>query len=270
MKGSRSSSNKKRCRRSLLGLLAWCVILSSGCAGLERRFFERPFDSEAVAFLTGELRAQNEKVQSFFSVGRLQARGWQGEAGEAATFCAGTTSPLRIKIEVTHEWGQPILQILIESDRFRYLSFTDRKLYVGSLNSPSLAKLLPGDMDQSLLHTLVRAYPVLPPHQSAHSHEPNQITFHGEGGGHVRIITFERDSLRPKEVTVPPQSIKLVFSDFQSVSGIHFAGETLLVHALGGRRLSHKVKSMVFNRSIPEEVFSIRAPPGFEEVPLSP
>lgn len=254
----------------MIGLIAWGMILVSGCAGLERRFLEKPFDPETAAALTAELRSQNDRVQSFFSVGRLQVRGWQGEEGEASTFCAGTASPFKMKIEITHPWGQPIFQILVESDRFRFLSFTDRKLYSGPWNSPRLAGLLPGDMDPSLLHDLVRAYPVLPPFHSADSHEPSRIAFRGEAGEEVRVIRFCRDSLRPEEVMVPGQDFRLVFSDFRSAGDIHFAGRTALVHSLGGRRLLHSIERMVFNRNIPEEVFTIQAPPGFEEVALPP
>jgi hypothetical protein len=250
-------------------LIAIAVLFVAGCAGIERRLFERPFDPEVVADLKSDLLDQSEKVQSLFSSGRLQVRGWRGQELEATIFSAWVRSPVKIKIEVTHPWGQPILHLLVDGENFRLLAFGERKLYTGPFTARSLSTLLPAELDQSLLQDLLRAYPGLDPDQRAHSEEPNRISFYGPEGDGVRIIKFDRETLRPMEVMLPRQNIRLVFSDFESVDGIRFARETALVHPLGGRRLIHRVETIVFNRTIPDQVFSLQAPPGFDTVFLS-
>jgi hypothetical protein len=55
--------------------------------------FERPFDPEVVADLKADLLDQREKVQSFFSAGRLQVKGWRGQELEAAIFSAWIPLP---------------------------------------------------------------------------------------------------------------------------------------------------------------------------------
>jgi hypothetical protein len=271
LKGSESFSHRERTsRRSMACLIASVVLFVAGCAGIERRLFERPFDPKDVAVLKAELLDQREKVQSFFSAGRLQVKGRQGQELEAAIFTAWNSSPPQIKIEVTHPWGQPILHLLADGETFRLLSFGERKLYSGPFTARSLSALLPGEVDQSLFQDLLRAYPVLDPEHRAYSNEPNRISFYGAEGKEVRVITFDRESLRPTEVMVPYQNLRLVFSDFETVDGLRFARETALVHVLGGRRLVQKIDTMVFNRTIPDQVFSLQAPPGFETVVLSP
>jgi outer membrane lipoprotein-sorting protein len=257
-------------RRSKACLIAFVVLFIAGCAGIERRLFERPFDPEAVAALKADLLDQREKVQSFLSAGRLQVKGWRSQELEAAIFSAWISSPLKIKIEATHPWGQPILHLLVDGETFHLLSFSERKLYTGPFTTRSLSTLLPGEVDQSLLQDLLRAYPVIDPEHRAHSNEPNRISFYGAEDKEVRVIKFNRENLRPTEVVLPHQNIRIVFSDFEVIDGLWFARETALVHALGGRRLVHNIETMVFNRTIPDQVFDLQAPPGFETVFLYP
>lgn len=232
--------------------------------------FEKPFDPESVATLKAHLLDQSRKVESLFSVGRLQVKGWQGQEIEAAIFSAWIPSPLKIKIEVTHPWGLPILHLLVDGETVRLLSFRERKIYTGPFSTRSLSKFLPGEVDQSLIQDLLRAYPVVDSAHRAHSNEPNQISFYGPEGEEVRVIKFDRESREPTEVGVPHRNVKLVFRDLEAAGGLLFARETALVHILGGRRLVRRIETMVFNQSIPDQVFSLEAVPGFETVFLSP
>ncbi|MBN2033464.1 MAG: hypothetical protein JW836_09325 [Deltaproteobacteria bacterium] len=231
--------------------------------------FERPFDEETVAALTADLLEQCEKVQNLVSVGRLQVKGWGGRDFEAAVFCAWIPSPLKIKIELTHPWGQPILYVLVDGEVFRFLSFYDRRFYTGYFADRSLSKFLPGDVNTSFIKDLARAYPVIDAEYRTHSHWPNQISFY-ERGEELKIVTFDRDIRRPVEVAIPQSNTKLVFSDFKAVKGLWFAQETALIHVLGGRRLLHSIETAVFNRTLPEELFSLQAPPGFETISIPP
>jgi hypothetical protein len=271
LKGSENLSPRKGISwRPLACLIALVCFLVAGCAGIERRLLERPFDAGTVAALTADMLDQSGKVRSVFSAGNLQVKGWRGQDFEAAVFSAWIPSPLKMKVEMTHPWGQPMLHLLVDGEIFRLLSFAERKLYTGPFTTSRLSKVLPGDLDPSLLQDLMRSYPVLSPEHRAHSNEPNRISFYGTEGKEARVIKFDRDTLRPTEVVLPHQNIRLVFSGFETVEGFRFARETALIHPLGGRRMVYRVETMVFNRAIPEQVFSLQAPPGFETVFLSP
>jgi len=270
LKRLRGFSRKgKKSRRSYACLVAFCLFIVPGCAGLERRLFETPFDPQSVTALVADLEEQNDKVHSFFSSGRLWVKGRQGEEEEANIFSAGTRTPFRIKIEVTHPWGQPMLHLLVDGADFRLLSFSERRLYFGAFTGESLSRFFPEEMDLNLIRDLLRAYPVLEPPYRARSDKANQISITDEKGFEQKVIEFDRESRRPKELILPHQNIKLLFSDLQVREGIWYARATALVHVLGGKRLIHKVETMVFNKAVPEQIFTLQAPPGFESVPLN-
>jgi hypothetical protein len=249
-------------------LVALFSLLVPGCAGVRSFLFATPFDQQAVAALVSDLQSQNDRVHSFFSSGRLWVKGWDGEE-EAAIFSAATRAPCRIKVEVTHPWGQPVLQLLVDGNDVRYLSFSERKLYFGKITDQGFSRFFPEEMNQTLIWELLRAYPILEPPYRADSDKPNQINFTNAEGVEKEVITFDRENRQPEELILPHQNIKLVFSDLQVCEGIWYAKETAVVHVLGGKRLIHKVGNMVFNETIPDAVFSLQAPPGFEIVPLN-
>ena len=271
MKRLRNFCHRRGRHGRIAASLAACALLfASGCATIERRLFERPFDPDAVAILKADLEEQRDRVRSFFSAGRLQVKGWQGRDVEADVFSAWTASPRRIKIELTHPWGQPLLHLLVDGEVFRLLSFGERKLYTGPFTGRTLSDVLPGEMDTDLIQDLLRSYPVVAPGLRALSEEPHQISFYSAKGEERRTIKFDRHTHRPAEVILPSRNIRLVFGDLHTAEGLHFAREAALVHVLGGRRLVHKVETMVFNRTIPDPVFMLQAPPGFETVYLFP
>jgi len=269
LKRSRGFSAEARKSASAFACLAaLLVLLVPGCAGLQRLLYEAPFDEQATAALVRELYDQNKNVHTFFSTGRLWVKGRYGEEGEVNVFSAAARDLSRIKIEVTHPWGQPVMYLLVEEGDFRLLSFGERKLYFGQFTKEALSRFFPEELDQTLILDLLRAYPVLDRPYRARSAEPNRIILSNEEGLEKKTIAFDRESMQPKELILPHQNIKLVFSDFQSGGDFRYARETALVHVLGGRRLVHKIEKMVFNRTIPDQVFILPAPPGFETVPL--
>jgi hypothetical protein len=249
-------------------LLAVCLLLLSSCAGLGRALFESPLDERALTVVVADLKEENEKVQSFFSSGRLWVKGWYGDDGEANIFAATTRAPCRMKIEATHPWGQPILYLLEQGKDFRLLSYSERRLYFGELSARSLSRFLPGNMDQTVLRDILRAYPVLEPSYRVLSKKGNQISFCNPQGEEVRIVELDRETLLPREMVLPHQNIKLVFENFQESGGFRYARKVTATHFLGGKLMVYTVEKMVFNQKIPNQVFTLQAPPGFEITPV--
>jgi hypothetical protein len=269
LKKSKSFSNRgRKAERSLGCLLFLCLLLLSGCAGLGRALFERPLNERALAVVVADLKKQNEGIQSFFSSGRLWVKGWYGDDGEANIFAATTTAPYRNKIEVTHPWGQPLLYLLEEGKEFRLLSYSERKLYFGELSAHSLSRFLPGNMDQSVLRDILRAYPVLEPSFRVLSKGANQVSFWNPQGEEVRIVELDRETLLPREVVLPHQNINLILENFQESGGFRYARKVTVTHFLGGKLMVYTVEKMVFNQKIPDQVFTLEAPPGFEMTPV--
>jgi hypothetical protein len=269
LKKSKSFSNRAGgAERSLGCLLALCLLLLSSCAELGRALFERPLNERALSVVVADLKKQNEGVQSFFSSGRLWVKGWNGNDGEANIFAATTSAPYRNKIEVTHAWGQPLLYLLEKGKEFRLLSYPERKLYFGELSARSLSRFLPGNMDQSVLRDILRAYPVLEPSYRVLSERGNQVSFWNPQGEEVRIVELDRESLLPREIVLPHQNVKLVLENFQESEGFRYARKVTVTHFLGGKLMVYTVDKMVFNREIPDQVFTLQTPPGFEVSPV--
>ena len=91
-------------------LLLGILITISHCAVITGPARRAPLDvSEARKIIDG-IKAQEMRVETFYSQGRIFARKWAFES-EAGIFIAAKKKPLSIKIEINHPWGQPILHI---------------------------------------------------------------------------------------------------------------------------------------------------------------
>jgi hypothetical protein len=269
LKRSRGFSNRSEKAATWVKCLpVLCLLLLSSCAGLGRSLFEKPLSERALGVVVADLKKQNQDVQSFFSSGRLWVKGWYGGDGEADIFAATTSNPFRMKVEATHPWGQPLLYLLEEGKDFRLLSYPERKLYLGELSGRSLSRLLPGDMDPSVLRDILRAYPVLEMSYRVLSKGGSEISFSNQQGAEVRVVKLDPETLLPREVVLPHQNVKLVFEDFQESGGFRYAGKVTVVHSLGGKLMVYTVDKMVFNQEIPDQVFTLQAPPGFETTPV--
>jgi redox-regulated HSP33 family molecular chaperone len=71
-----------------------------------------PLTREQVHQILSTLIVQSEQAESFISSGRLKVKVDESEFN-ANILLAGTKSPFRIKMEVTHRWGRPLFHILI-------------------------------------------------------------------------------------------------------------------------------------------------------------
>ena len=62
--------------------------------------------------------------------------------------------------------------------------------------------------------------------------------------------------------------IKVSFSDFESNSGLKYARKIRLVDPKTETILALKLKQTVFNKILPESIFKLEKPKGFEMIPL--
>ena len=223
-------------------------------------------DQEATAIIS-RIEQQNREVSSFYSHGRLLVKNWKWES-EANILIIGIKHPFKMKIEITHPWGQPILHVLIVKKRLQALSFSDNKLYLGTFTPEALSKFLPGNFNSDMIWTALRGYPVLLRYDKVLSLKANQIRLFNKEEEEIEIIDFYTDSRLPKFVTFPERHIKLALSDFRDNEGIVYAREVKVdpINRIG--TLTIKSRKMVFNKVIPEQIFVIRKPPGFETVYL--
>lgn len=247
----------------LSSLLTWLLFLSlSGCATLYK-----PLPEGDVEIILASIQAQEREVFSFYTTGALSLRDRNWES-DSHVLIVGNRNPFKIKIEVTHPWGRPIVHILIDDTKLQVLSFTEERLYLGVFSPETLSKFLPGELDADLVWAVLRGYPHLLPYQGTTSVKANQIRLLDHEGRAHQIIDLYPESKLPRMVFFPAKDIGLGFSDFQQIDGIYYARQVRVEDMGGKSNLMLKNGKMVFNKTIPKEVFQLVKPPSFRTFDL--
>jgi hypothetical protein len=63
---------------------------------------------------------------------------------------------------------------------------------------------------------------------------------------------------------LPDQGVAVSYADFQQEGAILYAREVRVTQLEGTRNLLLKNGKMIFNKPIPDEIFRMEIPPGFE------
>jgi hypothetical protein len=244
------------------------ALFPLSCAVVQRPVPQEPFVIYEVERLILNIRDQQNKVSSFFASGSVLVKGWIGKS-EADILIAGVKDPFKIKIEVTHPWGNPIFHFLIDSERVEALSFSEKKIYLGDLTPEALAGLLPETLcDRDLIWSVLRGFPLIERYHKAESSRKNEISLLNKEGGDVEIIRFYSESPLPEVVLYPEKSLELLFSEFKEKSGIYYAEEVTVNNIEGAKDLVLKLNKMFLNNHIPDEIFTLEKPQNFETVYL--
>jgi hypothetical protein len=246
--------------RFLVILLSSMVL--SGCAVFQTVPPQPPLGDHQAAEIVSRIREEESKVVSFYARGNLLVKNWYWEA-DSDLLVVGVREPWKVKIEITHRWGQPILHILMDRRRLEVLFFPESRLYVGDSSPEVLSRFFPGSLSADLIWTVLRGYPGIVPHERVFSPQGSRIALMKPGEQEVEIIDLDRTGLHPARVELPDQKVLLTFSDIQESGGIHYARVVRVEHEADNRTLTLTTERMVFNRSIPEEIFRMEKPPGF-------
>jgi len=254
---------KKQIPRGVFFLLLFSSFFLPCCAPVSVQKSSRPFGPEKISDLVSMSRDQERQVHALFSLGRLTIKR-RGSEAELNTLAAGVRDSGKIKIEITHPWGRPLLYLLLRERRFQILSFSEKRYYSGYLGSLEPSGVFPGTLEPDQIWTFIRGYPVIREHNRAVSLKENQITFLNTNGEYVQVIDFHPQSRTPCSVLFPEQDIRLTFSDFKNEDGIFYARKVGLSDPRTGSDLTFDLKQVVFNKAIPEEIFQLEKPEGFE------
>ena len=243
------------------------LLLLSCCARVAITPPSPPLDNQAITGIISAFKEQGVAVRTLFSSGTLTLD-IKGSESDVKILIVLTKDPSKIKIEITHPWGRPLLHILIKGSSLQILSFTDKRLYSGHIGTHNLSRLIPVPLSPELLWTLVRAYPVLLNHNRALSLNGNQITFLDQGEDKIQVIDLYPESDLPHRVSFCQQNTEMTFADFQNNGGIRYAKEIEMNSPDDNARLALEIRQMTFNKPVPEAIFRLETPLDFELVPL--
>jgi outer membrane lipoprotein-sorting protein len=113
---------------------------------------------------------------------------------------------------------------------------------------------------------VLRAYPSLRPCHNPDSERADEISLVDDSGKEVQVLDLDPESLQPRLVLFPGLKTKLAFAGFQDEGEITYAREVTVIHGDVTVAIHHE--KMVFNKPIPEAVFTLEPPPGFEVADL--
>lgn len=260
-------SAKSWFRLLLFFIVTFFLFLLCSCSTLFKTSSQPPLSKQEVETILSGIQEQESRVFSCYMSGQLTVKNWIRNS-DFNLLIVGTKEPYRIRIELTHPWGPPVVHWLIDRTTLKELSFQEERLYISAFTAETLSEFFPGNFDIDLIWAVLRCYPNLLEYQKAISLESDQISLLDEKGNVVEIIDVSRDNLLPKQVSYPQQGIKMIFSDIQEYQGIHYARKIKVKISNEKGSLVIENNEIGFNRAFPEEIFVIDKPPLFETIYL--
>jgi hypothetical protein len=212
------------------------------------------------------MRDQGQKVSTFSASGTILVDGWIWDSS-AEILIAGTKEPFRVKMEITHSWGKPVIHILIRDDQLEILEFSEKRLYTGEFSSKSLSRFLPGEYyDPDTIWAILRGFPNVLPYQKIQTPRSSRIDLLDREGNIIEVINYYPENSSLKTVSFPGNAQDMLFSGFMESNGIHYAAEVKLDNIKRRKHLVLRKKRVAFNREIPDQFFIMEKPPAFETV----
>ncbi len=228
-----------------------------------------PFSAREISQIIASLEEQESLAGSLVSSGKLILKEDDSEF-RYSILMVGSRDPLKVKIEITHPWGRPMLHFLISETHMQILSFHEKRLYQGRLGGLEPTRFFPVDLGPDQIWAIIRGYPVLGEYMQALSQKGDQIELLDKEGKTIQIIDFYQDSRFPRLSSITGKGPGVSFSDFKIDKQIKYAREIGFDDPQDRTSLAINIKTIVFDKEIPESIFELPLPPGFEIVPGRP
>lgn len=156
------------------------------------------------------------------------------------------------------------MHVLIDKTGLQLLSFVEKKFYRLQFGRLPPIRLLSGRVDKEHFWALVRGYPVLFDYANPALVDSNQVGFLGAEGEILRLIEFSPKTRLPRRVCFPEQGIEISYSGFHNQDGVRYASGIQLSGSEQDSILKMELKQVTFNDELPEKIFEIKVPQGFE------
>jgi hypothetical protein len=245
------------------------LTLLFGCASIAPFPPGKPFSPQDTAGLISNLRSKEGKILTFQGIGTLNLK--QGkETIETCFFTVGSNHS-KIRLEITHPWGKPLLHMVADKSEVSVLSLTDKKFFQGPPHAIDIRQFFLGGMDLDLVWKIFSAsLPLLPAPGGSVSLNPLEISLLDGQGEMVERIHFSSRSLLPRSIYLPKRGLTIMVSEFKhgDVVGSH----PLRIKVLRENKnqvIIIRYRNLIFNKPVPQEIFQLNPPPNFEIIHLN-
>ena len=243
------------------------ILILNGCTFFSPRQESRRFLTEDdVENIIQNVKKQNDIVSGFYSTGTLTINGWIMDAS-VDIFVFANRDPLMFKMEILSSWGTPLFYILIKEDRLVIRDFREKKQYTGRFTPESLSIFLPNmDWTPDMIWSFLRGYPGFASYDHAYEGKPGVVNIEDRKNNRLGTITVSPGDGIIEAAESPPRSFNIKFGDFLKTGDIGYAEKTVVKDVRGKKDLILKRKKIVFNRDIPDAIFTLKNQPFFEVV----
>lgn len=248
-----------RCRPSYLAILV--IVSLMGCAPLRTLPPAKPISQDQAHHLISRMRAQADGVFSFLGVGKLLFR--EGEEETDMNLLAVGQRPSRVRLEVTHSWGKPLLYLVADKQNTSVLSFVEHTFYSGPSSQLNKRQFFLFELDLEAAWVILAGRIPILPHRKVESLRPNEITLFDGQGEAVERLTFRSGLSLPRSINFPRQGFTVVLSQFKEGTQGPYPAKVTIAQG-DERQLEIRYTSLQFNRPIPEEIFRLNPPPDVE------
>lgn len=251
----------------LSSLTIFLIILLFGCAPLISFPPAKPFSQQESDRLISNLHDQEKKVSSFQGIGKLLLKRGEEEI-EANLFTIGKR-PYKVRLEIAHPWGKPLLYVVADEKNVSALSFAERKLFRGPSGSFNIQQFFPCGFDMDLAWTIFTgSVPILSTAERVMSLKPYEISLYDKQGEVTKTIRFSSRDLLPRSIYFPKKGFTIFFSEFEKKDAGFYPLSIKVLKEKEDQLVVIRYKSLQLNKAVPEEIFQLHSPPGFEIVNL--
>jgi hypothetical protein len=204
------------------------------------------------------MKAQADEVSSFLGTGKLLFR--EGLQETDMNLLAVGRRPSKIRLELTHSWGKPLLYIVAENRNTSVLSFVEHTFYSGPPSGLPREQFFPLELDLEAVWLILSGRIPILPHCTVASLRPNEITLFDGQGEAVERLFFSQGLTLPTEIHLPGQGFALALSRFKEGTLGRYPSRVSISQG-DERQLEILYTSLHHNRPIPDEIFRLNPPP---------
>jgi len=249
----------------LSSLSVFLLTLLLGCASLSTLPPAKPFSQQDTNRLISNLQDQGEKVSSFQGVGKLHLKKGEEEI-EANLFAIGS-NPYKIRLEITHSWGKPLLYIVADEKSISVLSLTDKKFFRGPPHSLDIKQFFLYGLDLDLAWKIFSgSVPILSGSGRTVSLKPHEISLYNKQGEIMETISFSSKTLLPRSICFPKKGFSILYSEFEEGDLGPHPLKIKVLKENEDQLIVIRYKSLTLNKPVPEEIFELNPPSNFEIV----